>query len=409
LKILIITQYFLPENFIINDVAIELKDKGHEITILTGIPNYPEGNFYEGYGYLKKQYEVINGLEIYRAPILKRGTGSNLRLALNYISFIFGAIFRSFKLLGKSYDLIFVFEPSPITVCLPAIFIKKIKNIPICLWVLDLWPESLFTVGKLNSKLITKVFNPLIKYIYQEANEILVSSKGFTKSIKEKGVSQSKISFIPQWAETFFKPMKENFNLFKSENKNSFKIVFAGNIGESQDFPNILKAAKIIQKTGLNIEWYILGSGRKERWLQNRILEMNLSNCFHLLGRHPVKKMPEFFSCADCLLFSLKKNPIFSLTIPAKVQTYLACGKPIVGMIDGEASKIIKNGNAGLITGSEDSIGLAKNIKKMALMNKKELKKMGENGLKIYDKNFNRSLILNKLENILYELSTKTI
>ena len=196
MNILIVTQYFYPENFRINDFAREFHIRGHKVTILTGVPNYPSGHYFPGYGVFKKNREIYEGIEIFRSPLIPRGSGSSLRLALNYISFIFGSIFTSLFLLNKKFDIIFVFEPSPITVCLPAIFIKKIKNIPICFWVLDLWPESVVSAGNLKTKIIPSILNPLVKFIYTNSDKILVSSKGFINSIVEKGINKNKVDFF---------------------------------------------------------------------------------------------------------------------------------------------------------------------------------------------------------------------
>ena len=306
MKILLVTQYFYPENFRINDFASEFKNRGYEITVLTGIPNYPTGKYYNGYGLFKKNRETYKGIKIFRSPLIPRGSGSPFRLALNYISFIIGSTFTSLFLLHKQFDIIFVFEPSPITVCLPAIFIKKIKKIPICFWVLDLWPESVVSAGNLKTGLIPKILNPLVKFIYRHSDKILVSSRGFINSIEEKGINKNKVDFFPQWAEAIFKPLKPNVNLLNSISSNSFKVMFAGNIGEAQDFPSILKAAELL-KDNKNINWIILGGGRKKEWVESQIKENNLEKCFHMLGSFPLEKMPEFYSQADCMLFSLKK------------------------------------------------------------------------------------------------------
>jgi len=404
MNILIVTQYFYPENFRVNDLATEFKNRGHEITVLTGIPNYPAGKYYNGYGIVKKNRETYKGMKIFRSPLIPRGSGSSVRLALNYISFIIGSIFTSLFLLRKKFDIIFVFEPSPITVCLPAIFIKKIKRIPICFWVLDLWPESVVSAGNLKTGLIPKILNPLVKFIYKHSDKILVSSRGFINSIEEKGINKNKINFFPQWAEPIFKPLKPEGILLSSISTNDFIVMFAGNIGEAQDFPSILEAAKLLREYS-NIHWVILGDGRKEKWVRERIDEFNLGNNFHLLGSYPLEKMPEFYSHADCMLFSLKKEYIFSITIPAKVQTYLACAKPVVAMIDGEAAKIIDDSKAGISCPSESPEILSKNIKHLSLMKKNDLNKLGENALAYYNKEFERDMLIDEMEKLFIKMA----
>ena len=403
MNILIVTPHFHPENFRINDFALEFQKRGHKITVLTGIPDYPGGKFFDGYGIFKKSREKFNGVKIYRAPLIPRGSGSNIRLALNYITFVIGAIFTSFFIIRNKLDIIFVFEPSPITVGLPAIFIKKIKKIPICFWVLDLWPESVVSARNIKFRIIPRLLNPIVKFIYKHSDKILVSSRGFIRSIEEKGISRKKIQFFPQWAEPLFKPVRTKNNLLGKIPKESFKIMFAGNIGEAQDFPSVLKAAKSL-KNNKNIQWLILGGGRKAGWVKDKIIEYGLENCFHMLGSFPIEKMPEFYTTADAMLFSLKDEYIFSITIPAKVQSYLACGKPILAMINGESSKLINDAGAGLTCSAEDSVGLSNNILKMSKISSNEIKKMGENSINYYKKYFDRQMLFKKAENIFKSL-----
>jgi len=406
LNIIIVTQYFYPENFRINDFAIEIKNRGHDVSVLTGIPNYPKGKFYNGYGFFKKNRETYKGIEIFRSPLIPRGSGSSIKLALNYMSFLFGGIFTSFFLLNKKFDIIFVYEPSPITVCIPAIFIKKRQKIPICFWVLDLWPESIVSAGNLKTQIIPKIINPLVKFIYKNSDKILVSSRGFINSIVEKGINKNKIDFFPQWAEPIFKPVKSDKNNFDFIPKNSFKIMFAGNIGEAQDFPSIIEAA-ILLRANKNIHWVILGGGRKENWVKSQIKINKLENCFHIMGSYPLEKMPEFYAQADCMLFSLKKEYIFSITIPAKVQTYLACAKPVLAMIDGEAAKIIDDAQAGLTCPSERPDLLTKNIKKLSTFGQNELDKLGQNALNYYHDKFERTMLMDRMESLFNKMIDK--
>jgi len=398
LNILIVTPHFFPENFRINDFAEEFQKRGHNISVLSAIPDYPEGKYYEGYGIFKKCKEIYNGIKIYRAPLIPRGSGSNVRLALNYFTFVLGSFFPSLFILKNKIDIIFVFGVSPITIGFPAIFIKKIKKIPICFWVLDLWPESVVSAGNLKSPILLKILNYFVKYIYKHSDKILVSSNGFIKSITEKGVSKNKIEFFPQWAEPIFKPVKPVKNFLKTTPGKNFKIMFAGNFGEAQDFPSILEAANNLKNE--NINWIFLGSGRKLEWVKLKIKEYGLENCVQLLGNHPIEKMPTFYASADALLLSLKNENIFSITIPAKLQSYLACGKPILAMINGESGKIIADANAGLVCPAGCPINLSENILKMTLMKDVELKNLGENARKYYEKNFERSYLLDKAENI---------
>ena len=410
LNILVVTPHFYPENFRINDFAEEFVKRGHDITVLTAVPDYPNGQFHEGYGIFKQSRELYKGIKIFRAPLIPRGSGTNIRLALNYISYVMGAIFTSLFLLKNKFDIVFVFEPSPITVGIPAIFVKKINKIPLCFWVLDLWPESVVSAGNLNkTSLIPKILNQIVKFIYKHSDKILVSSNGFIDSIEAKGISRDKIEFFPQWAEPIFKPIKSTKYLLGDIPENSFKIMFAGNIGEAQDFPSILEAAKTL-KYNTNIQWIILGGGRRKSWVKTKIDEYGLEKCFHLLGSFPLEKMPEFYAHADAMLFSLKDEYIFSITIPAKVQTYLACGKPVLAMINGEGGKVVLDANAGLVCPAERPDRLVENILEMNKLAVEDISQMGKNARMYYDENFERSFLFKKIENIFKTmcLSTKS-
>jgi len=399
MKIIIVSQYYWPENFRINDFADGLIEKGHEISVLTGIPNYPGGRFHNGWKWWGRKHEVYKGINIYRSLLFPRGSGNNFMLAINYISFAVFASIRALFLRGK-FDLIFVYEPSPITVGLPAIVIKKLKKLPIYFWVTDLWPESIISAGNSKSVLISKLLNPLVKFIYKQSDKILVSSRGFINSIIDKGVSIQKIEYFPYWAESIFKPVKNEEYLLGKIPNNSFKIMFAGNIGEAQDFPSILEAARLLRKNQ-DIHWIILGDGRKKEWVQSRIVDLKLEDNFHLLGSYPLKEMPKFYSQADTMLLALKKEHIFSITIPAKVQSYMACGKPILAMIDGESANIIDEGYSGLTCPAENPSGLAENVLKMKAMRELgTLHEIGTNAREYYTNNFERSFLLNKAEEL---------
>ena len=404
MKILIITPYFHPENFRINDLAVEYNNKGHKVSVLTPIPNYPDGKFYSGYGVLKRRQECWNGIDIYRSLLIPRGSGSNIMLAISWISSVFGNLLASLFILKNRFDLIFVFGPSPFTICLPAIFIKKIKKIPICFWVLDLWPESVSSAGKLKTKLIPKLLMPIIRFTYNNCDKVLVSSPGFIDSIAEKNIDKGKIHFFPQWAEPIFKRVENTQVKLSFVPKNSFIVMFAGNIGESQDFDSILKAAEKL-KENKKIQWIILGSGRKEQWIKEEIKKLELGDTFHMMGRYPLEDMPNYYSLADAMLISLKKNYIFSLTIPAKLQSYLACGKPILAMLDGESPKLIRDAKAGLTCDSEDADKLVANVLKMSIMEKHVISQMGNNSLNLYNRKFSRERLLNQAEQLFYKMT----
>lgn len=397
MKVLLISQYFYPENFKINDLIFSLKERGHEITVLTGKPNYSKAHFFEGYGWKSSDFEIINGVSIYRSNLFSRKNGGALRLFLNYFSFAFLATLKLRKIKGP-FNAIFVYEPSPITVGIPAVFAKKRFKVPIYFWAQDLWPESLVAAGGVNSKFILGFFNSLTKWIYNHSKKVLIQSNGFREYILNQGISNDKILFYPNPTEDFYKPLlevKEYQEFFKKDN---FNIIFAGNIGEAQSFITIIEAINNIKE--LPIKLIVLGDGRYKETALNLIKDKGLESHFNFLGSFPPTEMPKFFSHADALLVSLKKDKIFSLTIPAKIQSYLACGKPIIASIDGEGAKIVNDAKCGVTSPAEDSIALSNIIKELMTLDKSTLNQMGNNGRAYYEKEFDREFLLKRLEEI---------
>ena len=397
MKILLISQYFYPENFKINDLIFSLKERGHEITVLTGKPNYSKTYFFEGYGWKSDDFETINDIPVYRANLFSRRDGGAFRLFLNYISFAFLASLKVRKIKG-SFEAIYVYQTSPVTVGIPAIFAKKLFKAPIYFWVQDLWPESLTAAGGVNNKLVLGFFNSLTKFIYNQSKKVLIQSDGFRKYILNQGIPNDKIIYYPNPTEDFYKPLKQVKEYQEFFQNEFFNIVFAGNIGEAQSFITIIEAINNIKE--LPIKVIVLGDGRYKETALSLIKEKGLESYFVFLGSFPPTEMPKFFSHADALLVSLKKDKIFSMTIPAKTQSYLACGKPIIASIDGEGAKIIIDAKCGVVSPAEDSISLSKKIKELMALDKSKHSEMGDNARTYYEKEFDRDYLIEKLEGI---------
>lgn len=388
MNILLVTNHFEPENFKCNDVAFELVRRGHQVTVLTAIPDYPQGYFPKGYGFFKKRVEWINGVKVIRSGIIPRGKGGAIRLALNYFSFAFTASIRAVWMgLRHKYDLILVHETSSVTVGIPAVLIKKIQKTPLYFWVLDLWPESLQAAGGVNNKYVLGTFASITKWIYRNSTKILMSSKSFEQSIVKKGNFAKKLVYFPNWADEAFKG--QGGTPYKlPELPDGFKVMFAGNMGEAQDFDHIMEAALQLNAEK-NIHFILVGDGRKRGWVEQFIAEHKLQNTVHWVGRHPLETMPLFFEQADMMLVSLKDNLVFKLTAPAKLQAYMSAAKPIIAMINGEASRIVKEANCGFTTSAGNAQGLAELIRKASKMDAKELALLGVNGERYSMENFN--------------------
>ncbi|MEQ1661166.1 MAG: glycosyltransferase family 4 protein [Thiobacillus sp.] len=396
MRLLVVSQYFWPENFRINDLVADMVGRGHEVTVLTGQPNYPSGRFFPGYGWAWPHTESYQGARVVRVPLVPRGGAGAIRLALNYLSFaVFGALGTWLRLRGK-FDAIFVFEVSPITVGIPAIVASRRFKAPILFWVLDLWPESLTAAGGVRSHGVLRAVDRLVKWIYRNCARVLVQSRAFVPEIARHGVPDSNILYFPSWGESLFQPLQQADSNLLPLLPEGFKVLFAGNIGEAQDLPAVLKAAELLRDR-TNIHWLIVGEGRMAAWAKEEALRRGLSRV-HFLGRHPLESMPHFYAAADALLLPLKREPIFALTIPGKLQSYLACARPILAMLDGEGARIVQESGAGLACAAGDAEGLASRVLKLAAMPDAGRRAMGQNGRQYYESNFDRTRLFDQLE-----------
>ena len=398
MKVLVVSQYYAPENFLINDVVKSLKAKGHYIEVLTGIPNYPDGKFYEGYNFFNKHSETLEGVKVNRSRIFPRFSSNRTFLALNYLSFVLFASLRLMFMRGK-FDKVFVFAPSPITVGIIGILSAKKYKAKSYLWVQDLWPESVKDAGNVQNKAVLGVLNILTKLIYKYSDYILIQSELFRDYIIDQGIENEKIKFLPNYANDLYKSVKEESDIKKLFEK-TFSITFAGNIGEAQNLEILIKSAKILKSKAVKVKFFIIGAGRRKLSLTSQVIENNLQDYFEFLGQKTPSDMPKYLSSSKVVLISLKKSKIFSLTIPSKLQAYMASSKPILGSIDGITNDIIKKSNSGYVSDAEDVEGLVENIIKFKSLDLKQLKILSNNSRQYYDTNFSKNIIIKRILDI---------
>lgn len=392
-RVLLVTQYFYPENFKSNDLAFDLVRRGYEVDVLTGLPNYPSGKIAAGYGIFHKRHQKINGVRVFRALLVPRGKGGGLRLMINYLSWAFFASVRAvYMALRYHYDCVIVHEPSPITQGIPAIVAKKLAKLPLYFWVMDLWPESLTSAGGVTNSTVLKMVNSHVRWIYNNSDKILITSMGFQQSILEKGDYQRKIIYMPNWGEDIFEKPSDHPIPSLPE---GFKVIFAGNIGEAQDMEAVMQAARKL-KGRPDIKWILVGNGRKRPWVEEFIRENGLSETVFLMGQHPIEAMPAFFRQADLMLVSLKDEPIFNLTVPAKLQAYMAAGRPIVAMLNGEGQQIVQSAGCGYTVDAGNSAQLAECVSQAAACTSDQREEMGRNGHDFYLRNFTKKLCIDR-------------
>lgn len=401
LRILVVTQYFWPENMRINDLVRDFTDKGHSVTVLTGLPNYPEGEVFAEFKAAPERFNTYYDARIERVPMLPRGKRS-INLILNYLSFFTSAsVVGAYKLRGERYDAIFVYAVSPIMAAIPALVIGRLKKVPVFVWVLDLWPETLRAVGVLKKPALLSIVGKMVSWIYNRTDYLLMQSHGFFDNVKKyctKDIASERLVYFPSWAEDDFSGATPTESTLLARDDSVFTVVFAGNLGEAQDFPAVLDAAQALVGE-VAVRWVIVGDGRMSDWLSQQVQARGLTNVL-LLGRHPLDEMPALFACADALLVSLKTNDVFEKTIPGKVQAYLASGRPLLGMINGEAARVIVESGAGLTCSSGDAKGLAAITSTLARSDAGELQAMSESGRRYYLSNYSKPLLLARLEDL---------
>ena len=393
--LLVVSQYFYPEQFRINDICEEWIKRGYQITVLSGIPNYPKGRFYSGYGFLKKRHEKYKGIDIVRIPIIPRGNNS-LMLMLNYLSFVisgfFWAIFTNLKA-----DFVFIYEVSPMSQALPGVWYAKKKKIPCYLYVMDLWPDNVIYVTGLKNKFIISAINRMVNYVYKGSDIIFTSSQQFAKIIRLQGVAASKIRFWPQYAEEYYKPTNGSECDGISQD-GIVNFIFAGNIGFAQGLEILPEVAAILKSNNYKIRFNIVGEGRAKENLQFLVEDKGVNEYFNFIEKQPAQRISELVGACDISLICLSKSKVFESTLPAKLQSCLACGKPILVSADGEIQEIIKDANAGICSEAGNASMLADKIVELLKMDAVERAKMSRNAIEYSNSHFNKDMLLDEMD-----------
>lgn len=394
-KILVVSQYYFPEQFRINDICEEWVKRGYDVTVLTGIPNYPEGAFFEGYGIFSKRKEIHNGVNIKRLPLIPRKK-SSVFLALNYLSFMISGYFWAIFTREK-FDEVFIYEVSPMTQAIPGIKYAKKHKINSIIYVMDLWPENFVEMSGIKNKFIIKSITSMVKYIYRNVSRIFISSPGFKEKITNLGNFEEKIEYWPQYAEDFYMPTDE-----KSENiqfdLNHFNITFAGNIGYAQGLEILPSVAELLSNRKIKAHFNIIGNGRFKEELIKEVEKKYIEEYFSFFEPVVATEIPKIMGMTDIALVSLSRNPLFSLTIPAKVQSILATGTPILVSADGIMERIVNDSEAGLFSRAGDIDGLAKNIELLTKYPEQELSKLRQNAKKYSENEFSKEKLLNIID-----------
>lgn len=398
-KILVVTQHFWPETFRINDICDYLVENDCEVEVLCGLPNYPKGKLFDGYSFFRKRKQIHNGTTIYRAPEITRGNNSNMRVFLNYLSFPFFSLFHIPRMVFTHYDKIFLYQTSPVMMSVSGVILGKLKRTETTMYVLDLWPENLYSVLPVKNNLLRKVIEKVSHWHYKNADKLIVlSEKMKERVIETTGKSDEKVIILPQSCEKLYEQDIDDPSLKKQFNK-GFNAVFTGSITPAQSFETVVDTASILKKKGItDINWIIVGDGMALNHVKQLVKEAGLSNSFHFEGQRPVADMPRYSGVADVLFGCLVRSEFLEATIPAKVMSYIASGKPMVLSMDGEVQQLINSTiKCGLVGPTEDTAALAANIEKIYKLSNKERAAMGKRARDYHFKHLERSIVMSKL------------
>ena len=400
--ILLISQYFYPETFRVNDMACEWVKRGYKVTVLTGIPNYPMGKYFDGYDRKHRIREKWNGVDIIRIPLIARGNSKNKLLnaagmAANYLSFVVSGRkwVKSKEAENLHVDLVFTVEVSPMTQALIGIWYGQRYHVPTYLYVQDLWPENVETITGIHNKLIIGSIDKMVDKIYRETGTIFTTSPSFVKAIVNRKipVDRAKVHYWPQYAEEFYKPMEPVKMDSFPQNDNSYKIAFTGNIGTAQGLDVLPKTAKLLENE--NVKFVIVGDGRYLRDFKKQIDEMDVKDKFIMFPRVPAERVPEILSNVEAGFISFNKTPLWENTIPAKLQSYMACGKAIIASASGETERIITEAHCGISCSIGDSMALAEGIRKLIKLDSKEL---GRKARTYFETHFYKQMLMDEME-----------
>lgn len=400
MRILILTQWYPPEPaLLLQELAQTLQDFGHDVTVLTGFPNYPSGKLYPGYRLRLTQRETIAGVKIVRVPLFPEHSQSGLFRALNYLSFALSSSLLGAWLVSRP-DVMFVYHP-PLTVGLPAFILSRWWRIPFVYQIQDMWPETLRATGMLNNQAILRLVGEGAQWVYRHAAAICVISPGFRNNLIKKGVTQEKLYKISNWVDTnvYYPEQPDAVKANRLGLANRFNIMFAGNIGEAQGLQTVIDAAALLDHLPA-VQFVIVGDGVALAKLRQAAEQHNLQN-IKFLGRYPSSEMPTLYALADVLLVHLRNDPLFQITIPHKTFAYMASGKPILAAVAGDVADVVVNASAGVACPPENPEALAECIRQLYTMPKEELEKMGQNGLRAVNTIYDRQTLVGQIEKVL--------
>jgi colanic acid biosynthesis glycosyl transferase WcaI len=401
-RILLITQWFDPEPTFKGILfAKELVSRGFEVEVITGFPNYPGGNLYDGYRLKLIQKETIAGVLVTRVPLYPSHDKNKLGRIANYISFAFSSLLYGL-MFAKRPDIIYAYHP-PLTVGISALIIKLFRRVPVVLDIQDMWPDTLKATGMIGNSHLLGFVSKVCNLVYSAVTKIIVLSPGFKNLLINRGVPESKVEIIYNWADEEVLRASTNKTPKELANIKGFKILFAGNAGQAQGLDIILNAALLLKDDVPEIQFLILGQGLQINDLKRRANDLNLNNV-HFLAAVGMEKVGGFLGSADALLIHLNANPLFKITIPGKTQAYMAVGKPIILGVSGDASNLVSIADCGVCFEPENSVALAEAAKSLMLLDPIDIQRLGKNAERFYDENLSVKVGVDSFEKVFIEV-----
>ena len=398
MKILMVSQCFWPENFRINEICLDLQSRGHDVEVLTGLPNIPDGKFYQGYSFFHKGPQTYHGIKLHRVRIFPRGKNNFALLSLNCASFAIHSLFHIPKLMRRNFDCILIYQLSPVSQALPGILLAKLRKIRCFTYVLDIWPESMFFLLNMpeeGKSLFRTISYKVSSFLYRGSDYFLTSSKGMRNKLTRFGIEDERISYLPNCSDDFPETSVNQELLAKLQLDGKFIIAFAGNIGRAQGIDQIIEAAK--QTNDLpNLHWLIMGDGTEFNNIKALVDQYMLQERVTLTGWINAAELPQYLVISSALVVMLKKHEIFSLTVPSKMQTYLSAGKPILAWMDGEGAQVIEDSGAGYTSQALDIDSFCNNVRKLYALDEASRNRMGENGKRYFEENYSREKVMNQ-------------
>lgn len=405
-RILVVSQHYWPENFRITDLCRGFTEHEIEVDVLCGLPNYPKGEWFPGYSYTSPRRETHEGVDVFRAGEIRRKGNTSLRIFLNYISYPIAGILNLPRLRGRKYDAVFCYETSPVLMLLPAIVYAKLHRLELTCYVLDLWPENLYSVLPVRNRALRALAEKVSHWHYRRCDKLIAMSPALAQKLRAIA-PRARVATIPQYCEDLYAQDVVDPAL-QARFQGRFNVLFAGNISPAQDLELLVRCAEYLRRDGrTDIHFVLVGDGMSRQELEEQIRRKDLCDYFTFEGQHPVTDIPAYHTMADALFAALAKSDDLGLTVPAKITSYMAAGRPCLVAVDGEATRVVQQAGCGLTSPAGDADALYRNLRALADMDPARRDALGQAGRAYFMQHFRRDKLLAELEHFILDTNER--